>query len=331
MDARPAFHEPSWAALRAHSGRLFRRACRHVRLVFAIAALVTLAALGLASRRPVRQTATTVLRVTEDAKGDSALPWTDLALRGYVNEVALSQTQLAALIDRHHMFRKVGERFDPIAAVATLRERIDVAVMQNHAIALIQRDNRPRSAHVRIDYQDGDPERAVLIAHELGELLVETGRGQQQRQAETSLRAAAAEAAAAHAALGGLRQEATAAIGMAPRQARSSADIPGLRDAVRLAQARVDRAEETLANAERRLRSKSDDSGLDIQLLETMPAPPPWPAGKRLAVVAASASVIALPLAMLMVGAWDRRIYTADDLRGRGFRCLGQLGLTKEA
>jgi hypothetical protein len=32
----------------------------------------------------------------------------------------------------------------------------------------------------------------------------------------------------------------------------------------------------------------------------------------------------------LMVGAWDRRIYAAEDLGHLGVRCLGHLGLGKE-
>jgi hypothetical protein len=327
MTERPIPDDPSWAALRRHSRRLFRRARRHARLVFGLAALATLGALGVAIRRPIRQTATVSLRLMEDAQ-TSALPWTDRALRGYVNEVALSQTALAALIDHHHMFRQVGVKFDPIVAVATLRERIEVEVMQNHTIALLDRDNRPRSAYVHIAYQDGDPERAQVIARELGELLVDSGRRQQEQQAETSVKVAAAEVRAARAGVEELRGDAARSIDLAPRQARTSADIPGLRDAVRLAQARLDRTEETLATAERRLRSRSTDGGIDIQLLEVVPAPPPWPRSQRLAVVAAVASLVCLPLAMLMVGAWDRRIYTAEDLHHRGFRCLGHLALT---
>src|SRR5438034_5715575 len=71
-------------------------------------------------------------------------PYTTLFRSGYVNEVALSQTQLLTLIDRHHMFRGKPGKFDPILAVETFRERILVDVVQNHAIALVERDNRPR-------------------------------------------------------------------------------------------------------------------------------------------------------------------------------------------
>jgi hypothetical protein len=52
--------------------------------------------------------------------------------------------------------------------------------------------------------------------------------------------------------------------------------------------------------------------------------------GKKLAVVAVAAGFICFPLAALMVGAWDRRIYGGEDLRHLGVRCLGHLGLTKE-
>jgi hypothetical protein len=328
MRASAAPPDPSWAALRVHSGRLFRRARRRVWMVFGVAALATLMALGMAARRPHRQTATVILRMSEDQKAPLRLSWTDRALRGYVNEVALSQTELLALIDRHHMFRG-PDKFDPILAVETLRERIDVEVVQNHAIALVARDNRPRSAHVRISYQDGDPARAVVIARELGELVVAIGRRQQRELAEAAMKQAQAEAQAAHAALDRLRIQATSSP-LAPLRARSSRDIPGMGDAFRVAQGRLDRAEESVVQAEQRLRGESDQEALNVELVDTVPSPAPWPVAKKLAVVAAVASLICFPLAALMVGAWDRRIYAVEDLRHLGVRSLGHLGLTKE-
>lgn len=322
--------DPSWAALRQQSARLFRRARRHVWIVFGVAALATLAALGMAARRPVRQTAVVALRMTEDVKAPLRLPWTDRALRGYVNEVAFSHTALLALIDRHRMFRANPSKFDPIMAVELLRERITVEVVQNHAIALLDPGDRPRSAHVTITFQDGDPKRAVKVARELGELLVSTGRGQQRQQAEAAVARASSEAQAARAVVEGLRLEAVSTPALTSLQARSPADIPGMRDALRLAQSRADRAEEALAVAERRLRGESEQSSLHIELLDARPAPPPWPVAKKLTVVAAVAALVCFPLAALMVGAWDRRIYAADDLRHLGVRCLGHLGLTKE-
>jgi hypothetical protein len=319
--------DPSWAALSVHTGRLFRRARRHVWKVFGLAALATLGALGMAARRPHRQDAVVILRMTEDVKAPLRLPWTDRALRGYVTEVALSQTALLELINKHRLFRG-GGKFDPIEAVDTMRERFLVEVVQNHAIALVRRDNRPRSAHVRIKYQDGDPERAVVIARELGELVVATGRRQQQQQAEAATVMAKAEVEAARKAFDVLRVQATTSA-LAYR-ARTSRDVPGMGDAFRLAQARLDRAEEDVERAQQRLRGDFDDSALYIELLETVPAPPPWPVAKKLALVAVFASLLCFPLAGLMVGAWDRRIYAAEDLRHLGVRCLGHLGLGKE-
>src|SRR6185436_14688742 len=97
------------------------------------------------------------------------------------------------------------------------------------------------------------------------------------------VRQATAEARAARGALEGLRLEATAS-SLAPLQARSSADIPGLAEAFRATQGRVDRAEESLARAEQRLRGEPDDGTLEVQLLETRPAAPPWPVAKKLTV-----------------------------------------------
>jgi hypothetical protein len=183
---------------------------------------------------------------------------------------------------------------------------------------------------VRIRYQDADPQRAMVVARELGELVVAIGRRQQREQAEGAVKVATAEVQAARAALEGLRLEASAS-SLAPLQAHRSVDISGMAEAFRVAQGRVDRAEESLAQAEQRLRGEPEDTGaLNVELVETVPSPPPWPVAKKLAVVAAAAGIVCFPLAALMVGAWDRRVYAVEDLRHLGVRCLGHLGLAKE-
>jgi hypothetical protein len=321
--------DPSWSALRVHTGRLVRRARRRIWVVLGLAALSTLGTLFLAARRPIRQTAIVVLRMTEDVKAPLRLTWTDKAIRGYVSEVALSQTALLGLIDRHRLFRNQPGKFDPIAAVDTLRERIEVEVVQNHAIALVARDNRPRSAHVRINYQDGDPARALVIARELGELVVATGRNQQHALAEAAAKEATAEAEDARRALETLRRQATSS-SLAPYGARSWGDVPGMADAFRLGRARLDRAEESVERAEQRLRGDFDESTLYVELLETVPAPAPWPVTTKLSVVGTAASLLCFPLAALMVGAWDPRIYSVEDLLHLGVRCLGHFGVEEE-
>src|SRR5262245_3358706 len=164
--------EPGWTACWAEAVRLARRARRHMPLVGALAILAAVGALGAAARRPLRTRATVVLRLTETGGGGlGRIGGGDRALRGYVTEVAFTSARLRALAAR--LGTPIG---GSAAAVASLRARITVEVVQNHALALIPPAERPRSAHVRISYDDVDPGRARAMARELGNLLAATGR-----------------------------------------------------------------------------------------------------------------------------------------------------------
>jgi hypothetical protein len=320
-----ARREPSAAALRAESMRLFRRARRRPFWVLWLGALVTVGAAAMAARKPVRQRATVVLRMTEEARSAGQLSWTDKALRGYVNEVAFSNTALLALIKRHKMFRSQGREFNGADALVQLRERIGVDVAQNHAIALLAPGDRPRSAHVSISYDDGNTERAFAVAMDLGQLVGSTGRGQQRRDAEAALRRASEDEAAARAALDLLRANAASSIRLASRGQSGPSDIPGLTQALRAARSRLDRAESDRVAAN--LRLDAPTGALEIELLGYAPSPPPWPRGRKLALVAVVAALLALPMAALLVGAFDRRIYATEDVRRLGIPCLGHVGV----
>jgi hypothetical protein len=324
-ETNDARREPSAAAMRAESTRLFRRARRRPMWVLWLGAFVTFGAAAMAARKPVRQRATVVLRMTEEARSQSQLSWTDKALRGYVNEVAFSNTALLNLIKQHKMFRSQAREFNAADALVQLRERIAVDVAQNHAIALLAPGDRPRSAHVRISYDDGNPPRAFAVAMDLGQLVVATGRGQQRRDAEVALKRASEEEAAARAALDQLRAEAASSVRLASRGQSGPSDIPGLTQALRAARSRLDRAEADRVAAN--LRLDAPTGALDIELLGYAPSPPPWPRARKLAVVIGLTLLLSLPMAALLVGAFDRRIYAAEDVRRLGIPCLGHVGV----
>src|SRR5262245_29603034 len=154
--------EPGAGTFLYETVRLVRRARRRPGAVLALTALAAVVTATMITFRSPPVRATVVLRMTETEPGATGIGWTGRALRGYVTEVALSRRRLRDVIDEQRLTSSAG--FAPATALATLQERITVEVIWNQAIALLPPEDRPRSAHVRISFEDKDPERALAVA-----------------------------------------------------------------------------------------------------------------------------------------------------------------------
>ncbi len=257
----------------------------------ALAALGAAVAPGLAAHRS-KPRVTVVLRVTDsDPAGARRTGFAHRALRGHITEVVLSQGRLSEVARRHAL------------AASDLRRRMTVEVIQNQAISLLPPAGRPRSAHVRIGIQDSDVHRAAAIALDLGRVAAATGHDRRRQEIEAALRRAELTA-----------QEARSGL---ERALADPAQSSGSNAALARAQAREDRAFESLVGA--RLRH-GGVGALEIDLLD----PPALPERRPQAAVAVGAltAVLGLPLAALLVGAFDGRVHDARDAAGLGLVLL---------
>ncbi len=297
----------------AQSQRLLRRARRRPLAVGALAMLVTLAAAGLIARRPARHRAAVTLRFT-DTDPKSRIDFGDRALRGHVTEVAFSQSRLVRVAEGHGL---LGNG-DPSIAVSELRERITVEVIRNRSIALLPPAERPRSAHVRIAFDDADPVRARAVALDLARLVAASGHGQRRQMALAVQQQAQVTAAAARISLRRLRAEA------ARDRLAGDAEHRPLAAAISAAETRLADAEQGMRTTD--LRMRGDGPALEIEVLEPPPARPAPQPGRRAALAAVMAALAALPITALLVGAFDPRLYDGDDVRHLGLSCLGHIG-----
>lgn len=320
-----AEHEPGSSALAWETRRLWRRACRRGWLWAALCALIIIGALGATTRRPIRHTAKAVVRFTQtEPRNGSRTPWTDRSLRGYVTEVAFSQRRLLDIIERYRLDGGPGTPADPPLAISELREHIVVEVLQNRAISLLDPADRPRSAHVVIRFAHADRERARAVATDLARLVVATGQNQRRDDARQVADEAASAAENGRVRVERLRRQA-ARLAQELAQTDAPTAISAAREAVKAAETHQGRLEEARLMADLRLRAESERSGLDITLLDAPPPRAPWPLPRRLAAVGIGATVMALPICALLIGAFDRRVYMTDDLRRLGVPWLGHV------
>jgi hypothetical protein len=316
--------EPGWADIGRQASRLARRARRRPALVAACTLAATAAVVTVVARRPMRPRVAVVLRMTETQPGVTRLGWTDRALRGYVTEVAFSQARLRELIRRRHLFRSAIAQEGMDGAVALLRDRITVEVVQNHVIALIPPRDRPHSAHVRIAFEDADPVRGLEVAKDLGRLVESTGEAQRRADLAATLHRWQAGAERSRAEIRELRTQAAVLAVAAPNDAAAAARLQSLREALRIAEARLDREEQSRIAARLALHAEVASGALEIELLPPPPPPPEPRRAVRCAAAGAAGLAFALPITVLLIGAFDRRVYLPEDLRDLGLRYLGR-------
>jgi hypothetical protein len=319
--------EPSLKDVGRQTRRLFYRARRLWPQVLAAVLFVTLGAVGFIARKPVIHEVKIIVRVTE-VMDNPALrtAWTNRDLRGSVTEVAFSHENLVGLMKRLGMLTpRPGKRLDPNVEVEEFREDISVEVVQNQVISLLAPQDRPRSARVIIRYRSTDREEAFAVTRALAGFVVSTSGAERRRELTELLRQQEAAVAAAKARVEELLVEGTrtARAGMGAAEAmvvRERIDKDLLAARRRVLEFETQRDEtRRLVQAERQAR------GMEVEVIEPTLPPPPLGKPMRMLLVGLATLLLGTPLCALLVGAFSRKIYTAEDLEPLGLPCLGLL------
>jgi hypothetical protein len=312
--------DPDWSDVGAEIERSWRKARRRPWAIAGLTAFFAMAAAGLSARRPVRHQAQITVRLTDPDRREAArAAWTDRALRGYVTEVAFSQSNLLRLMQAYRGPARARSGFAPtggsvrtpvsmpVADIEALRERIEIEVVQNHAIGLMDPADRPRSAHVIIRFSHADRERALSVAKSLAALVASTHADEHQRQ----LRHAAEQA----------RDTALAARTWVTRSV-----AVGLED-VALSGRQVGALEDAWRDAELRASREESGRGMEVEVQDPVIASSPAPLRRRVFVAGTCGALLGTPLAVLLLGALDRRVASHADVRRLGLTCVGQFDL----
>jgi hypothetical protein len=316
--------EPDFFALRSEVARLWRRAQHRRKWVLLGAAATALLAALFTWRMPHKVQAMVSIRVTEVV--DFRLPrssWTDRELRSYVTDVAFTNQVLRGIYDRY--LREQDSKKDPGRAVELLREQLDVQVVRNRIVMQMEGKTGPRSAHVVLRFAAPTTQKAMGVLQALVEPIIRTSAQRRRGEAVQEIRRATLSLEEGQKLLADLNQQAFTNAGSPVRGARvSPVRLTALNEAIAEAQRRVERFTADKDAAERRERSEKARPGINFYIAEQSVRVP-----LRKEVVAGGVALLvfllSLPLAALVVGAFDPFIGSVEDIRRLGIPTLGRL------
>ena len=313
--------EPGLLRLRHEVGRCMRRA----RAEWGKTLLLTVLVVGLVTVRryyvPPTYPATVYMSVTEgDTEGGQTSPRTAKRLNDYVYHVVFNDQNLLAVMVAHNLAPAMRKRNQPLA-IDGFREEIDVAVSRNHFIYERQRGDAPRSARLALTFRSPDPRLSLLVAQDLCDLIIsyEGKRRQDQLVANAQFQAEISESVEREIA-GRERELAGRQTEFGPEAALASARLHTDLRVLRAEQRDTGRAER---DAEEREALEKTQSGLAFERVDWVADDSPRPLEQVLTITALLTLFGALPLLVVVVGAFGRRVYAVDDVRRLGIGTLG--------
>jgi hypothetical protein len=316
--------EPGYFDLRKEVARLWSRARQRRKWVLLGAGALALLATLFTWRLPHKAQAHVSIRVTEVV--DFRLPrssWTDRELRSYVTDVAYTNQVLRGIYDRY--LRGQDRKKDPGRAVELLREQLEVQVVRNRIFTQMEGKTGPRSAHVLLKFAAPTTEQAVGVLQALVEPIIRTSAQRRRSEAAQEIQRASLSLVEAQRLLAELNHQAFANAGTPVRGARTSpVRLTALNEAIAEAQRRVERFATDKDRAERRERSEKARPGINFFIAE-QGVRQPWPRGTVVGGVALVVFLLSLPLAALVIGAFDPFIGSLEDIRRLGVPTLGRL------
>ena len=315
IDREPGLGE-AWMEL-SRCGR--RGVARWTRMlawtIFIVGAFVAKKALT-----PPQYPATLVLRVTEpEMATQTTSPRTEGRLKEYVTNAVFSDKALLAVMEKHNLEPGLRKRNTPLA-IDEFRETIEVDVSRNHFITPRAKGDPPRSARLALGYMTTDPQKALAVVRDLGDLIVsyEANRRADQLYAAARFQTQMAEELDAEisARERALAASLTRAEGAPTDVARLMASLGRLRMARHdIGRQRED--VELLGALERQ------QAGLKFERVDWQAEENPMSTRDRLLLAAGLALLAALPLCCLAVGAFGTRVYDPEDVRRLGIEPLG--------
>jgi hypothetical protein len=226
--------------------------------------------------------------------------------------------------------RLAGPKDDMLAVIAEVREALDVDVTANTTVALQDPEDRPRSAYVRISFESTSPDEAMAVAKDLVQLVVEARGGQRRAEAESELRRLDVAIEQSRLVVEGLRQQ------IVTLRASPDPEDPVVRFRLSLLPNQIRDAEQRLVNLENgrsetrtRLRAAAEGQTAEFSVTAPEIRDKPMPRVKKLTIVGIVTLLLSIPVCVLLVGAFDPTVFSPDDVRRLGIRCVGHVRGTR--
>lgn len=304
-----------------------RTRARPLPVIIASLVLTTLVTYKIATL-PQRVEGEVVLALTEGSMAnDTALPVEEL--RQYVENVLLPDGKLAKLIEQRNLFpaRKLqGMQF----AITSLRENFEIDIWKNQFANGL--DEVERSARIGITVTDTSPERAVDLARDLGNIVIQTAHD--QRMAVTSELAKNAESIRDHASdrideIDRELSEKQVALRNAQTAGRQETIQQLKLDIANLASERMasEKTVHDVANSKDALADRVTAAGLDlnISIVDEHRGQLPPNRAFMVIMIAVVVALAALLGTSMVFGAFDSRVHDTDDIERLGLNVLGHL------
>jgi hypothetical protein len=322
--------EPSGREGVAQGTRLLRRALRRPLLTLAVALLAATALFALQLRRPRVFAARAELLLRENSLSTDRTRLSRADLRSFVETVALTSSRLMDLMEQHGLFRPEAAR-SPVLALAEMRKSIEVDIVQDYFAEDRLERTALRSARIVITFSGGDPEEAMVVVRDLGRLVAraELGRHAEKARGQADL----ASAAVVEARKQVTRTQAELAALGAAGTGGSSKIAAGRQVKMAFLRAwlgKLERGQVELEQEQARLElaaaAEDKQAGTRVHWASLQSEnQAPRDDARWLRRKAATAGAIGLLLALLLVGAFNPRLYDADDVRRAGGLWLGTL------
>lgn len=319
--------EPDLFGVVDEVGRLFRRAKRRKVLVVVIT-LTLVALVGVREFQKQRlYPATVVLSATESETAEIGNQNTNGRLQDYVWYAVFTDKTLLALMEKHN-YRPDLLKKNPRLALESFREDLSVEVYKNEFVRERYGGEAPRSARIAVSIAVNDPDKALALARDLGDLVVERDAQIRRERYEMEQRVRADAVSFAEAELSRLQRDLERVTAIYPsaspaRRNELRVEAAGLERAIVGVEARLKEAR----NAKRRLELESSSDKVSLALRYERVD---WGAAKHkvdqtfVLVRAILLTLLGLfPVVAMGVGAFDRRIYDDRDVARMGFKALG--------
>jgi hypothetical protein len=247
-----------------------------------------------------------VLRVVEPDRDPVATPRPPRQLAEYVRKAVFTSEPLFDVMNRHGLYSGLAQS-DPRAALESFREDIRVDVRENYFVEERPMGAAPRSARLIVSYRNADPEVAVSVTRELGELVAKRERVTRESQAMHAAALAKEQVDEAREALAVRRSEVASMreeldAGVPPARRVAFIGLLGSLPAIERTLDQHERREAALALGaafERR------GVGMVFEVVDDPSLPTDTQAQKTRAILASTAFVFGLPLLAIAVGAFS--------------------------
>jgi hypothetical protein len=310
--------------------RIRRRVAVRPLPVILLAALVTSAIMyKLATKKRIVE-AEVVLMLKEPEGTDqreTGLPVNEL--RAYVVNRLMPKAKLAEIIDRHDLFHlrhKLGIDY----AIEELQSQMEVTIWKNEF--LYAEDAGGRSARIGIAVGDTDPDRALVVARDLAQVVIDTATEKRQEAADALSKVIAHQRDE-------LQRRSTAlAQQISEKQSKLEAATERHQDTIARSldieitalvkeAKQVDQDLATVAGSPDAMADRIQANGLDITLSIVDEHRPEPPASHtfELILVGVVVGLFALLGSALLIGAFDSRVHDTDDVERLGLPVLGHV------